>query len=125
MTCTHDLASQETACADGMCPQCLAKELSTLKSDYAKLSLLWDELADKAGAVAWSFSKTEPLILARSGDPTADDIKALQMFLRENTLQGRDPHCAHCGVQVAGIPAAHEGGPCPRCGRDNPKWLWR
>lgn len=24
MTCTHDLAERETACADGMCPICLA-----------------------------------------------------------------------------------------------------
>jgi len=25
--CTHNLAEQETACADGMCPLCLAKDL--------------------------------------------------------------------------------------------------
>lgn len=28
MTCEHDLAEKETACADGMCPMCLATELA-------------------------------------------------------------------------------------------------
>jgi len=28
MTCTHDLAEQETACADGKCPLCLAAALA-------------------------------------------------------------------------------------------------
>lgn len=28
--CPHDLAEQETACADGMCPLCLAAEIDLL-----------------------------------------------------------------------------------------------
>ena len=28
--CTHDLAERETACADGMCPQCLADDNKAL-----------------------------------------------------------------------------------------------
>jgi hypothetical protein len=32
------------------------------------------------------------------------------------------PRCRHCGVGIAGIPAAHRGGPCPSCGQHNPTW---
>lgn len=32
MTCSHDLAKRETACADGMCPICLADQVEQLKS---------------------------------------------------------------------------------------------
>lgn len=32
------------------------------------------------------------------------------------------PRCRHCGVGIAGIPAAHRGGPCPSCGKHNPTW---
>ena len=55
-TCTHDLATKETACADGMCPLCLAAELAEMKKDLAKCFLelsecgsetFADELAEK------------------------------------------------------------------------------
>lgn len=34
--CSHDLANRETACADGMCPLCLAIELDKLREEIKK-----------------------------------------------------------------------------------------
>jgi hypothetical protein len=31
MTCTHDIIEKDNACADGMCPLCLAAEIKQLK----------------------------------------------------------------------------------------------
>ena len=33
MTCPHDLAERETACAEGMCPICAAAEIERLTAD--------------------------------------------------------------------------------------------
>ena len=40
--CTHDLAERETACTDGMCPQCLAADNESLRDtvSYMRLMLL-------------------------------------------------------------------------------------
>ena len=38
--CTHDLAEQETACADGMCPLCLAQELAAAKEQAEAIKKL-------------------------------------------------------------------------------------
>ena len=40
--CDHDLAERETACADGMCPVCLAKDNEELRStiSYMRLTML-------------------------------------------------------------------------------------
>ena len=40
--CTHDLAERETACADGMCPQCLASDNESLRDtiSYMRLTML-------------------------------------------------------------------------------------
>jgi hypothetical protein len=35
--CTHDLAERETACADGMCPMCIADKIERLERDYEEL----------------------------------------------------------------------------------------
>lgn len=35
--CPHDLAERETACADGMCPKCLAIELGKGKAEELRL----------------------------------------------------------------------------------------
>ena len=48
--CSHDLAEQETACADGMCPICLKAQLSA-ERDRAEgcahtIEVLEDRLAD-------------------------------------------------------------------------------
>ena len=42
--CTHDLAERETACADGMCPQCLASDNESLRDilSYMRLTMLND-----------------------------------------------------------------------------------
>ena len=42
--CTHDLAERETACADGMCPQCLAVDNKSLRDtiSYMRLTMLND-----------------------------------------------------------------------------------
>ena len=39
MSCNHDLADMETACADGMCPLCLAAKVRKLR-DAIELQLL-------------------------------------------------------------------------------------
>ena len=40
--CEHDLAERETACADGMCPQCLASDNESLREtiSYMRLTML-------------------------------------------------------------------------------------
>lgn len=40
--CTHDLAERETACADGMCPYCLAADNRSLRDtiSYMRLTML-------------------------------------------------------------------------------------
>ena len=38
--CDHDLAERETACADGMCPQCLAKDNKSLRDTISYMRLL-------------------------------------------------------------------------------------
>ncbi len=46
--CTHDLAEQETACADGWCPICLRKELSTARADaLEEAAKICDEISDR------------------------------------------------------------------------------
>lgn len=35
--CTHDLTERETACADGMCPQCLASDNEALRDVIADM----------------------------------------------------------------------------------------
>ena len=44
--CLHDLAEKETACADGCCPICLAKELDKQTASMEKDVL--DALIEKA-----------------------------------------------------------------------------
>ena len=37
MTCTHDLAEIDTACEDGFCPLCLAKDVKEIRGRIPKL----------------------------------------------------------------------------------------
>ena len=41
-TCNHDLAEQETACADGFCPICATAELAEAKKDADRYRWLRD-----------------------------------------------------------------------------------
>ena len=47
--CTHDLADQETACADGMCPYCLAGDVRRLRDALIEIDKI--ATAHKAGAI--------------------------------------------------------------------------
>ncbi len=38
--CTHNLAERNTACADGMCPQCLADDNKSLRDTISYMRLL-------------------------------------------------------------------------------------
>lgn len=48
--CTHDLADMETACADGMCPLCLAAALREKESDLQAVQVLRDLMTERAHA---------------------------------------------------------------------------
>lgn len=42
MACEHDLAEQETACADGLCPICLSYRLNDLTNLARKMADVWN-----------------------------------------------------------------------------------
>jgi len=42
--CNHDLAEQETACADGFCPICATAEIARLKAEIVRLKDGFDHL---------------------------------------------------------------------------------
>lgn len=46
MSCKHDINDKDIACADGMCPLCLAKELATEKAKVEKLEKVLKELVN-------------------------------------------------------------------------------
>ncbi len=44
MSCTHELGERETACADGMCPLCLAADNTELRDvikDMRRTKIEW------------------------------------------------------------------------------------
>jgi DNA repair exonuclease SbcCD ATPase subunit len=45
MTCQHDLAEMETACADGCCPLCMQKELEEAQRNHKQLINEFSDLA--------------------------------------------------------------------------------
>ena len=45
--CEHDLAERETACADGMCPQCLASDNESLRETVSYMRMLMLEAAER------------------------------------------------------------------------------
>ncbi len=49
--CKHDLAERETACADGMCPKCLASDNESLREtiSYMRFTMLNDARARNEG----------------------------------------------------------------------------
>lgn len=44
--CTHGIAERETACADGMCPLCLANEITRLKENPSLLQMQSRHIAE-------------------------------------------------------------------------------
>jgi hypothetical protein len=40
--CKHDLAEQDTACADGLCPLCLQAEVKRLREGIERVVEEWD-----------------------------------------------------------------------------------
>lgn len=52
MKCEHDLAEKETACADGMCPVCLAAEVERLKN---RMRIVVEEClaAETVNGIGW------------------------------------------------------------------------
>ena len=50
MTCPHDLAERETACADGMCPLCLAADIGRLQIHSSVLMREIERLRARADA---------------------------------------------------------------------------
>ena len=40
MSCDHELGERETACADGMCPLCLAADNTALRETVSHMRLL-------------------------------------------------------------------------------------
>ena len=51
MTCTHEIWEKENACADGMCPICMAAEIWRLQDDSRMLALCEEDRKDMAAEI--------------------------------------------------------------------------
>lgn len=91
MTCPHDLAARETACADGMCPLCLAADLRRARAEVERLSMAleWierqtpDGIALVARALAAASQRTQDRRFDPLVHPAAATVADLLLAMRE------------------------------------------
>jgi hypothetical protein len=105
--CTHDLAERETACADGMCPLCIAKDAAYYRSRLQEIIPLFEEARDALPAITLVSAKLHNIDLSLgnrmdiAGTKTRADFDRLtekeindrlkQRFADGNLFQGVDP----------------------------------